>query len=233
MRKLVFLCSRRPDITHERYAELLVHGHIKVALVHHPALRKYVVNVVDNTFAPGPRELDSIGELSFASLADYRERLYDSPEGKVIVQRDVAGFMGGADAYECNEIVQREPKPHGPVADPAPPRSAGVKLILALKRKPDQSHQQFADYWLRVHAPLVLEHGAHLAKYVTNVVDSRLSDAGADWDGFAELHFSSQEEFAAHTAGHGSGHDPVREDTANFVGTMAVYLVSEYVAKLP
>jgi hypothetical protein len=28
MRKLVFLCRRRPDITHAEYAKLLVDGHI-------------------------------------------------------------------------------------------------------------------------------------------------------------------------------------------------------------
>ncbi|MFN8642382.1 MAG: hypothetical protein U0802_12285 [Candidatus Binatia bacterium] len=80
MVKLIFLCHRRPDITHERYVELLLRGHVPIALRHHPALRRYTVNIVER----GPEDeaaLDSIGELSFDSLADYRERLYDSPEG--------------------------------------------------------------------------------------------------------------------------------------------------------
>jgi len=71
MVKLVFLCWRRPDISHERYVELLLRGHVPVALAHHPTLRRYVVNVVEGTREPAPA-LDSIGELSFDSLADYR-----------------------------------------------------------------------------------------------------------------------------------------------------------------
>jgi len=80
MVKLVFLCRRRPDLTHERYVELLLGGHVPLALRHHPALRRYVVNIVEDTRGPAP-PLDSIGELWFDTLADYRERLYDSPAG--------------------------------------------------------------------------------------------------------------------------------------------------------
>ena len=36
MVKLIFLCRRRPDITHERYVELLLKGHVPIALRHHP-----------------------------------------------------------------------------------------------------------------------------------------------------------------------------------------------------
>src|SRR5437879_7595304 len=93
MVKLLFLCRRRPDITHERYAELLLRGHVPLALRHHPALRRYVVNIVEDTRGPAP-PLDSIGELWFDTLADYRERLYDSPEGAGIIARDDAGALG-------------------------------------------------------------------------------------------------------------------------------------------
>ena len=82
MRKLIFLCHRLPSISHEQYTEQLLRSHIPIALRHHPSMRRYVVNEVTTGFLPGPRELDSVGELSFASLADYRERLYDSDEGR-------------------------------------------------------------------------------------------------------------------------------------------------------
>jgi hypothetical protein len=108
MVKLIFLCRRRPDITHERYAELLLNGHVPIALRHHPTMRRYTVNIVDQG-RPDEEALDSIGELSFDSLADYRERLYDSPEGEAIIQRDVAGFMGGAHAYATTEHVSAPP----------------------------------------------------------------------------------------------------------------------------
>src|SRR2546422_6367956 len=93
MVKLVILCRWRPDITHDRYAELLLRGHVSLALRHHPALRRYVVNIVEDTRGPAP-PLDSIGELWFDTLADYRERLYDSPAGARIIARDVSGVPG-------------------------------------------------------------------------------------------------------------------------------------------
>src|SRR5207244_4269832 len=105
MVKLVFLCRRRSDLTHERYVERLLGGHVPLALRHHPTLRRYVVNVVEDTRGPAP-PLDSIGELWFDTLADYRERLYDSPAGAGIIARDVAGFMGSAAAYVTTEHVR-------------------------------------------------------------------------------------------------------------------------------
>src|SRR2546425_6384090 len=93
MVKLVFLCRRRSDLTHERYVGRLLEGHVPLALRHHPTLRRYVVNIVEGTRGPAP-PLDSIGELWFDTLADYRERLYDSPAGASIIARDVAGFLG-------------------------------------------------------------------------------------------------------------------------------------------
>src|SRR2546427_8553861 len=113
MVKLVFLCRRRPDLTHERYVARLLEGHVPLALRHHPTLRRYVVNIVEGTRGPAP-PLDSIGELWFDTLADYRERLYDSPEGERAVARDVAGFLGDADAYATVEHVQRAPTAPAP-----------------------------------------------------------------------------------------------------------------------
>lgn len=233
MRKLVFLCHRRPEITHDRYVEALLRGHVPIALRHHPTLRRYVVNVVGMGLLPGPRELDSIGELSFDTLADYRERLYDSEEGKAIVGRDVAGFIAGADAYECTEHVRKGADRPGPFEDAAPAASPGAKLILCLRRKPGMSHEQFVAHWLETHSPLVLEHGARVAKYVQNVVDRRLSPDAVDYDGFAELHFATEDDFLAQMAAHSDGPNPVQEDTANFVGEMAVWRVAEHVARIP
>jgi uncharacterized protein (TIGR02118 family) len=102
MVKLVFLCRRRPDVSHERYAAMLLDDHVPLALRHHPAMRRYVVHIVDEA-SPGAPPLDSIGVLWFDSLDDYRARLYDSPEGERIIGRDVARFLGGADAYATTE----------------------------------------------------------------------------------------------------------------------------------
>ncbi|MEW6269663.1 MAG: EthD domain-containing protein [Thermodesulfobacteriota bacterium] len=233
MRKLIFLCHRRPDVTHERYTEQLLRSHVPIALRHHPALRRYVVNEVTLGLLPGPRELDSIGELSFATLDDYRERLYDSPEGRRVVSEDVAKFIGGADAYDCTEHVRKGADRPGPYESASPAPSPGAKLVLCLKRKPGMTHEAFVEHWLGTHAALVLEHGARLAKYVQNVVDGKLSPEAIDYDGFAELHFASDDDFLAQMASHSQGPNPVQEDTANFVGEMAVWRVAEHVAKIP
>jgi hypothetical protein len=81
MVKLIFLCRRPADITRARYAELLLQHHVPLALRHLPTMRRYVVNIIEQTPA-GWEELDSIAEISFDSLDDFRERLYGSRAGK-------------------------------------------------------------------------------------------------------------------------------------------------------
>lgn len=221
MVKLIFLCRRRPDITHERYVDRLLQGHVPIALRHHPTLRRYTVNIVER----GPDSeaaLDSIGELSFDSLADYRERLYDSPEGERVVGRDVAGFMGGADAYATTEIVQRSTAPR-----PLGQRAAGVKMFCPLRRRPDLTHEEFARHWQTVHVPLALTHHPHMSRYVTNIVDQRLSPEAPQWDGFAEITIDPTQPLFASP----EGERIIREDIARFIGHTFPYVVAEYVQK--
>ena len=157
MVKLVFLCRRRPDITHEHYAALLVEGHIPLALRHHPLMRRYVVNVVEEAHAGAPA-LDSIGCLWFDSLADYRDRLCDSAEGARIIARDVAGFLGSADAYATSEQVIVP--------------SHGTHTIVCLAGTS-------RDAWP---SPHLGPRG-----YVASVVTQRLSATGPAYDAFAEV----------------------------------------------
>lgn len=219
MIKLIFLCRRRPDITHERYAELLLAGHVPIALRHHPTMRRYTVNIVDEG-PPGFDELDSIGELSFDTLDDFRQRLYDSPEGERIVQRDVAGFMAGADAYATTEHVQKATAPRS-----IGTRTAGVKMFCPVRRRPDLSHAAFVEHWLTRHVPLALAHHPHMTRYVTNVVDARLSSGAPDWDGFAEISLASRAAIFADAA----GERLIRDDMARFIGGTGAYVVGEYV----
>jgi uncharacterized protein (TIGR02118 family) len=228
MRKLVFLCRRRPDLPPARYVELLLGGHVPIAMAHHPTLREYVVNVVESV-PPGAPELDSIGELSFDTLEDYRTRLYDSPEGEAIVRRDVARFMGGADAYATTEHVQKDTTAAGTPGV----RSPGVKLVCPLVRRPGLTHEAFVDHWLGRHVPLARAHHPGLVKYVTNVVDERLSPTGEPWDGIAELHFASAEDATSRMFDSAEGERLVREDIARFIGRAMAYRVAEWVQKRP
>jgi uncharacterized protein (TIGR02118 family) len=225
MVKLIFLCQRRPDITHERYVELLLNGHVPIALRHHPSMRRYTVNIVEQNRA-GEQELDSVGQLWFDTVADYRERLYDSAEGQRVVQRDVAGFMGGAHAYATSEHVQKA------VGDrPLGQRTPGVKMFCPLRRRADQTHAQFVEHWLTAHVPLALEHHPLMVRYVTNVVDQRLSDDAPEWDGFAEISFASAADARDRLFGSPQGERIVRDDIARFIGHTFPYLVGEYVQK--
>src|SRR5438093_758752 len=106
MVKLVFLCRRRSDLTHERYVERLLGGHVPLALRHHPTLRRYVVNVVEHTRGPAP-PLDSIGELAFASAEDVRGRIYLSPAGQAEIEADIPRFIARVHAYLVAEYVER------------------------------------------------------------------------------------------------------------------------------
>jgi len=226
MPKMIFLCRRRPGITHERYAELVLQGHVPLALRHHPTMRKYVVNVVEG-FRAGAEALDSIAELSFDSLDDYRTRLYDSDEGRRIIERDVFGFMGGAHAYVTREHVQKAP------AAPPPPgaRSPGVKIVGLVRRPDGMTHDAFVEHWLHRHVPLALRHHPALHRYVTNVVEQRLGDA-PDWDGIAELCFPSIEAMRTGFFDSPEGERIIREDMTRFIGLTWGYDVAEYVQKL-
>ncbi len=221
--KLIFLCHRRADIGHARYVELLLDGHVPLALAHHPTLRRYVVNIVEEN-PPGWDELDSIGELSFDTLEDFQQRLYDSAEGRRIVERDVAGFMGGARAYVTTEYVQR-----ASVTSPAlGTRTAGVKLVCPIVRRPDLTHAAFVSHWLDRHVPLALELHPGMTKYVTNVVDARLSGEGPDLDGIAELHFGSAQARQAAIFASPDAERRVRQDIDRFIGRTAAYRVAAY-----
>lgn len=227
MVKLVFLCRRRPDITHDRYAALVLGGHVPLALRHHPTMRKYVVNVVGGVRA-GAEALDSIAELSFDSLDDYRERLYDSDAGREIIARDVAGFMGGADAYVTREHVQKGPVTTAPLGT----RSPGVKIVGLVRRPDGMTHHAFVEHWLGTHVPLALRHHPGLHKYVTNVVEDRFGDAPA-WDGIAELHFPSEEAMRTGFFDSAEGERVIREDMRRFIGFTWGYDVAEYVQRVP
>ena len=226
MVKLIFLCRRRPDITHERYSELLLSGHVPIALQHHPTMRRYVVNVVEQSPADW-EALDSIGELSFDTLGDFRERLYASSNGRLIVERDVAGFMGGADAYVTTEHVQKTPAASVVLGV----RSAGIKLVCPVVRRNGMRHADFVEHWLTRHVPLALQHHPGLTRYVTNVVDQRLGTTGPDLDGIAELHFPSAEALRTGMFSSPAGERIIREDIARFIGRTAAYHVAEYPAK--
>lgn len=228
MVKIFFFCERRSGLSHEEYAEMVLRDHVPLALRHHPTMRKYVVNVVDHVPSGEPR-YDSIAELSFDSIDDYRDRLYDSAAGEDAVRRDVMRFLGGAHAYATTEHIHLDTRAPAPLGG----RNPHVKLICPIRRREGMSHDQFVEHWLERHRPLALQHHPGLIRYVANVVDQRLSDAGPELDGIGELYFASPESLRDDMFDSSAGEDVIRRDIALFIGHTTGYLASEYVQKRP
>jgi len=225
MVKMVFLCRRLPGITHAQYADMVLRDHVPLALRHHTAMRGYVVNVVERSPADWP-ELDSVAELTFDSLDDFRTRLYDSETGRAAVARDTARFLGGAAAYATTEHVQRSGTVDIPLGEP----SGMVKLVCPVRRRVDLTHDAFVEHWLGHHVPLALRHHPGLVRYVTNVVDTALGDA-EPYDGIAELSFADEQALRTGMFDSADGERIIREDIARFIGRTAAYRVREYVQK--
>jgi uncharacterized protein (TIGR02118 family) len=84
---------RAPGLTRDEFARHWSERHAPLARRHHPGIARYVQNVVAEQLTPGAPDVDGIAELGFASLADFRERMYDSPEGQQIIATDVRRFL--------------------------------------------------------------------------------------------------------------------------------------------
>lgn len=228
MVKLMFLCRRRPELTPAQYADRLLRGHVPLALRHHATMRGYVVNLVEQV-GTGVEALDSIGELSFESLADFEHRLYDGPEGRVAIEGDVAGFLAGADAYVTTPHVQLDAAEQRATGE----RSPGVKLVCPVRRRADLSREAFLDHWFGTHVALARAHHPGLVRYVTNVVERRLGTDGEPWDGFTELHFRSAADIAGGLFDSPEGERIVRDDIEKFLSHAGFYRVAEYIYRLP
>jgi uncharacterized protein (TIGR02118 family) len=225
MVKILFLCRRRPDISHARYADLLLGGHAPLALRHHPTLRQYVINVVE-TSPVGAAPLDSVGELYFDTLEDFRLRLYDSPEGERMVAADVARFMGGAMAYVVGEEILRP----APRVHPLGTRTPGTKLVVCLRRPPAVTATDFATSWRSGARARLGAADRQPAGLALNPVRESLGQGCEPWDGFEILHAGTEDAGAP-----GSGALAPEREPAGGAGAavgVAVYRVAEYVQRI-
>jgi hypothetical protein len=77
--------------------------HVALARRHHPALRRYVQNIV----VEPDSAIDGIVELGFATLDDLEQRMYDSDEGRAVIAADVRTFI---DVAAGSRVVTRDPR---------------------------------------------------------------------------------------------------------------------------
>jgi len=104
-------------------------------------------------------------------------------------------------------------------------------MVCPVRRRDDMTHAQFVDHWLGRHVPLALEHHPGLSRYVTNVVDARLSPDAEEWDGIAELHFASAEDLRRGLFDSAAGEAIIRADIERFIGRTFAFFVAEYVQR--
>ena len=114
-----------------------------------------------------------------------------------------------------------------------------IKRITIMTRKPGMTREAFADYWTRVHAPLLASHPA-VKRLVVNVTERfvRFSVRNEDRDdplrstivtqtpdGFVELWFANREEMEAMYSSDFT--KQLVADAENFVGAIATFVVDE------
>lgn len=223
----------RPYELHRRYLT----EHVPLALVHHPRLRRYVVNLADTPldadglgeFEGGRPAVDAVGELFFDDIEDFTDpgRLYDSPEGETAILDNARSLGGTALGYRVAEHVHRDYRRDWELGQ----RSPGLKQVVLLRRADGMTHEQFVDHWLNRHAPLALEHHPGAWKYVANVVVGRVTETAPHVDGIAELHFRSFDDLREHRYDSEHGQRVIAGDVRHFVGATAGFYVSEYVQK--
>jgi uncharacterized protein (TIGR02118 family) len=90
--RLVFV-RRLASLTRAEMAAHWTERHTPIVHRHHPAFWQYVQNVVVAPLTPDAPEVDGIAEMRFRSVADLRERFYDSEAGQRVVAQDVARFL--------------------------------------------------------------------------------------------------------------------------------------------
>ncbi|MEV0195097.1 EthD domain-containing protein [Nonomuraea sp. NPDC050691] len=108
-----------------------------------------------------------------------------------------------------------------------------IKVVWLLKRAPHLTLEEFRQWWIEEHAPLVAgKQQPQLRKYRISVRDSDVDtlagapSADCDWDGFAEQWFDSEEAFNQ-VYGRHSAHE-TRDDTDRHVSKLARIFVTEH-----
>jgi len=120
-----------------------------------------------------------------------------------------------------------------------------IKRVTLMTRKPGMTREAFADYWTRVHAPLLASHPA-VKRLTINVTREfvRFSVRNEDPadplrstivtqtpDGIVELWFEDRESMSAMYASDFSRR--LVADAEHFVGAIATFIVDEREIKTP
>jgi uncharacterized protein (TIGR02118 family) len=182
--KTLAFVHRRPGTTPEEFADYWVRVHAPLVAPRMPGLRKYELNVA---FQPPdqaePPAWDGVAILGFDHLAA-RERAYAStgfrdPERRASSER-LLDLARNESIWTEEHVVVDEGRPSG---------GNLMKQFALVRRRPGMSHEEFADFWVNTHGPLVKTRLPGLRKYVLNVAFQPPDRPAPEWDGVVELGF--------------------------------------------
>jgi uncharacterized protein (TIGR02118 family) len=94
--KRISVIQRAAGLERSEFARHWREVHGPLARVHHPAVVRYCQNVIAEPLVDtvgDAAEFDGVAELSFWSIDDLSDRMYDSEEGRQIVGEDVRRFI--------------------------------------------------------------------------------------------------------------------------------------------
>ena len=98
---------RAPSLTHEEFDDHWRDRHAPIHVASSPGTCHYEHLVL----APGPEvPWDGVGLLSFASVADYTERMFGGPEGERAIYEDIPKFLDldAGETLPASEFVYRD-----------------------------------------------------------------------------------------------------------------------------
>lgn len=224
MEKLMTLVRRAPGLDRAAFFDAYRNRDVPSRAKTQPLMRGHVVSLADLPpedvgLRPGGGEpaFDAIEEFWFENLADYRPVAADG------------ALIGEWHTYQVREFIERDFDRSWP--DGA--RSPGVKAFYFARRRDGLSHDQFAAYWGEKHAPLALVRHIGMWRYKRNVVTTALSDGAPDWDGFAELHFRTAQDFREKFYDSDEGRQAIGEDVAKFSGPGRALYTTEHILQTP
>jgi hypothetical protein len=118
-----------------------------------------------------------------------------------------------------------------------------MKFFTLISAAPGQDKKQFQQWFLREHAPMVLERAHGLRRYIVNLVDTEppqvenigfvAPEAPAPYDVITEMWFGSPQDFTERAKMYGSAAiaDTVEKDLAPKAGSVFSYRVTEIIEK--
>lgn len=92
MKQISFI-SKAPGLSRDAFARHWRETHARLAAAHHPTIWRYVQNVLVESLTADAPAIDGVAELSYRSHEDWRDRKYDSPDGREVIAADIATFM--------------------------------------------------------------------------------------------------------------------------------------------